>query len=186
MLNPKDESSFLQVILSGRQPFLFEEVISPAMQQIADEILTRKITPELQSLFYRIKMEELIFLLFTELIKREHLSESPININDVKIIYLVRDKILADLSINPNLTELARFSGMSESKIKRLFKQIFGNSIYNYYQSIRIDQAAYLIKDRKLSVSEAGYQIGFSNLSHFGRIFEKFKGVKPKKYAKIN
>lgn len=186
LLNPKEnKNNFLQGILSGSQPFLYEEIISPEMQDIADEILTKKIPADLQDFFYRIKAEQLIYLLFTELTKREHLTGYPLNIDDVKIIYSIRDKIIADLSINPNLAELARLNGMSESKIKRLFKQIFGNSIYNYYQLLRMDQAAYLIKERNLTVSEAGYQIGFSNLSHFARIFERYKGVKPKKYAKI-
>jgi AraC-like DNA-binding protein len=185
LLNPKDESGLLKVILSGKHSFLFEELISPDMQQIADQILSRSVTPELQPLFFRIKAEELIFLLFTELIKREHLAESPININDVKIIYSVRDRIIADLGINPRLTELARFSGMSESKIKRLFKQVFGASIYNYYQAARMDQAAYLIKESGLSVSEAVYRVGFTNLSHFSRTFESLKGITPKKYSKM-
>lgn len=75
---------------------------------------------------------------------------------------------------------------MSESKLNRLFRQIFGNSIYNYYQTLRMNEAAYLIKEEKLSVSEAGYRLGFTNLSHFTRIFERHLGLKPKKYAKHN
>ncbi|MDN3584657.1 helix-turn-helix transcriptional regulator [Mucilaginibacter flavus] len=88
------------------------------------------------------------------------------------------------MSINPNLSDLTKISGMSESKIKRLFKHIFGNTLYNYYQYLRIQQAAFLIKEQHLSISEAGYQMGFTNLSHFARIFERHKGIKPKKYAK--
>lgn len=72
---------------------------------------------------------------------------------------------------------------MSESKLNRVFRQIFGNSIYNYYQNLRVNEAAYLIKEEKLSVSEAGYRLGFTNLSHFTRIFERHLGLKPKKYA---
>ncbi|QEH41201.1 AraC family transcriptional regulator [Chitinophaga sp. XS-30] len=76
-----------------------------------------------------------------------------------------------------------KFSGMSESKLKRLFKQIFGNRIYNYCQCFRMKEAAYLIKEEKLSVSEVGYRLGFSNLSHFSRLFETHIGLKPKKHS---
>ncbi len=44
-------------------------------------------------------------------------------------------------------------------------------------------EAARLLKENKLSVSEVGYKIGFSNLSHFSRVFEKHVGLKPKKYS---
>ncbi|GAB3806534.1 hypothetical protein GCM10028819_42070 [Spirosoma humi] len=72
---------------------------------------------------------------------------------------------------------------MSESKMKRLFKQIFGVSIYQYFQTHRLNQAAYLIKEQGLSIAQTGYQLGFSNLSHFSRIFEKHIGSKPKKFS---
>ncbi len=72
---------------------------------------------------------------------------------------------------------------MSESKLKRLFKQVFGNTIYNYYQTMRMKEAAYLLKHEKQSVSKVGYALGFSNLSHFTRMFEEHIGMKPKKFS---
>ena len=72
---------------------------------------------------------------------------------------------------------------MSPTKLKRLFKQIFGNSIFSYYQEFRIKEAARLMKDEKLSVSEVGYQLGFTNLSHFSRVFQAHIGIKPKRYS---
>ena len=107
----------------------------------------------------------------------------PVNGSDLKKIYWLRDKIIEDLRSPPNLDELSESVAFSESKMNRLFKQIFGTTIYNYHQKLRITRAAYLIKNDNVSVSEAGYQIGFSNLSHFSRIFEKHIGMKPKKYS---
>ena len=43
-----------------------------------------------------------------------------------------------------------------------------------------MNEAAQLL--RELSVSQVGYKIGFSNLSHFTRLFEKHHQVKPKRY----
>jgi len=96
---------------------------------------------------------------------------------------LIRTAILSDLSVPPSLPGLAKMAGFSETKMKDLFKQVFGDTIYNYYQQARMEEAAFLLKHGGLSVSETGYQLGFANLSHFGRLFEKYHGSKPKKYA---
>ena len=184
LLNLNSKNDFLNLILSGTESFLFEEILSPDMQDIGDEIIANKETGELQHFYYRLKAEELMYLFFKALARRDRLAEYPLNKDDVKTIYSIRNKVIADLSINPSLSDLAKYSGMSESKIKRLFKQIFGDTLYNYYQYLRIQQAAFLIKEQHLSISEAGYQMGFTNLSHFARIFERHKGIKPKKYAK--
>ncbi|MDR1171571.1 MAG: helix-turn-helix transcriptional regulator, partial [Bacteroidales bacterium] len=64
------------------------------------------------------------------------------------------------------------------------FRQIFGNSIFSYYQTFRMKEAARLLKEEKLSVSDVGYQLGFTNLSHFSRIFAAHIGMKPKQYSR--
>jgi len=76
-------------------------------------------------------------------------------------------------------------AGLSETKMKGLFKQVFGESIFNYFQKARMDEAAFLLKHGGVSVSEAGYELGFTNLSHFGRVFEKHYGLNPKKYSSV-
>lgn len=183
LLHPGEEDALFQTIIFGDQPFLYEELISPQMQALASQIVTAEHTGPLRHFFYRLKAEELIYLLFKALLKRREAPAQTLNVADVKTIYQVKDKILAHIDHPPKLEELAKFSGMSESKLKRLFKQIFGKNIYDYYQSFRMTEAAYLLKEKGLSVSETGYQLGFSNLSHFARVFEKYIGLKPKRYS---
>lgn len=185
LLRLEVRSAFLKMITSGNQPFLFEEIISPEIQEVAAEIITGNPAKELENFYYKLKTEELIYLLFAELLKREDATLQALNSADVEKVYAVKDRILSKIDTPPTLSELVKFSGMSESKLKRLFKQIFGNSIYNYYQCFRMKEAAYLIKEEKLSVSEVGYRLGFSNLSHFSRLFETHIGLKPKKYSSL-
>ena len=72
---------------------------------------------------------------------------------------------------------------MNELKLRRLFTQVFGMGIYDCYQHLRMKEAARLLREEKLTVSEAGYQMGFENLGHFTKVFEKHIGKKPKKYV---
>ncbi|WP_138476894.1 helix-turn-helix transcriptional regulator [Dyadobacter bucti] len=186
LLKLKNENSLIENILSGNHSYLYEEIISLQMQEVAAKIVDADVPADLNNFYFKLRAQELIYFLFAELLKREHVASQPLNTADVNVMFAIKNKILADLSQPPNLPELAKSSGMSESKMKRLFKHIFGNSIYNYYQTFRMNEAAYLISERNLSISEVGYRLGFSNLSHFTRLFEKHIGMKPKKYAGRN
>jgi AraC-like DNA-binding protein len=183
LLGVEAGNSILNVILENSQPFLFEALVSPRLRAVAQEIAETHISEPLLNFYLKTKSEELICLILAELHKRENTTYQSLNINDVQKIYEVKEKILADLRIQPNLGELAKFTGMSESKLKRLFKQIFGDSIYNYYQNFRIQEAARLLSENKYSVSEVGYRLGFTNLSHFSKVFEEHIGMKPKKFS---
>lgn len=183
LLGIQTNSPILKTILESENSILFEEVITPKIQKVALEISENDMPEEFHPLFYRLKAEELICLIFAELLKRENTPVQALNETDAQSIYIIRDKILADLSVPPVLEDLAKEAGMSKSKLKRLFKQIFGESIFNYYQGFRMREAARLLKEHKGTVSEIGYQMGFSNLGHFTRVFESYNGMKPKKFS---
>jgi AraC-like DNA-binding protein len=183
LLGDKIENSILRSILEAEHDILFEEIITPAIQKVALAITENDIPETLYPLYYRLKAEELICLVFAEMLKRENTPMQAINEIDAEKIYKVRAKILSELSVSPILEDLAKGAGMSESKLKRLFKQIFGESIFNYYQTFRMKEAARLLKEHRLSVSEVGYALGFSNLGHFTRVFEAHNGMKPKKFS---
>lgn len=183
LFNLQERSPVLQSLLQNTQPLLFEQLIYPSLQVIVNEILTEQVDEIFQPYFLKIKAEELICRLLMELEKRDKKQLYALNSNDVETIYKIKERMLAHLGTPPVINELAMSANMSPSKLKRLFKQIFGNSIFGYYQEFRIKEAARLLKEKKLSVSEIGYELGFTNLSHFSRVFEAHIGMKPKKYS---
>lgn len=183
LLDTATPSTILSSLLQNKQPLLFEEAVYPSLLQIVSEILASPVKDPFRHFFIRIKAEELVCRLLMELEKREEKQLLPLNQADIQMLYKIKEKILTDLSTPPVLAELSVYSNMSVSKLKILFKQVFGKSIYSYYQQFRMKEAARLLSEEKLSVSQAGYHLGFSNLSHFSRVFEHHIGLKPKKYA---
>lgn len=178
-----EKSPVLQSLLQNTQPLLFEQIVYPTLQKIVDEIVTEPVGETFELFFLRVKAEELICRLLMELEKRDEKYLYPLNSRDIQTIYKVKEQMLAHLENPPTIRELAVRAGMSPTKLKRLFSQIFGNSIFSYYQEFRIKEAARLLKEEKLSVSDAGYRLGFTNLSHFSRVFEQHMGFKPKRYS---
>jgi AraC-like DNA-binding protein len=185
ILTKNRKNRLLQTIFSGDKPFLYEQLVSAEMQKVAGNIFEVHAPEALSDFYLKLRAEELIYLFFVELLKRENKHNYPINNTDVKKIYMIRNQIISDLSSPPNLSVLTNIGNMSESKMNRLFKQIFGYTIYNYYQLMRMQEAARLIKVERLTVSEVGYKMGFTNLSQFTRIFEQHVGMKPKKYSML-
>ncbi|MCD7972467.1 MAG: AraC family transcriptional regulator [Candidatus Azobacteroides sp.] len=179
-----EKSPVLESLLQNTQPLLFEQIIYPSLQKIVNEILTESVNETFQLFFLRVKAEELICRLLMELEKRDEKHLYALNSQDIQTIYQVKEHILAYPGSPPKIKDLATLAHMSPTKLKRLFKQIFGDSIFSYYQKFRMQEAARLLKEEKLSVSEVGYQLGFTNLSHFSRVFKEHLGMKPKQYSR--
>ncbi|MCL5098083.1 MAG: AraC family transcriptional regulator [Candidatus Omnitrophica bacterium] len=78
---------------------------------------------------------------------------------------------------------LARAAGVSESRLKVLFKNAFGIPWCKYLQSYRVHRAAALFSESRCSVSEAAFAVGFESLSHFNAVFRSLMGRTPSDFA---
>lgn len=73
----------------------------------------------------------------------------------------------------PSILQLSKEAGMSPTKLKKLFKAVYGNAMYEYFQKKRMQHAADLLLNKKYSVKEAGTSLGYANLSNFTLAFKK-------------
>lgn len=91
--------------------------------------------------------------------------------------------------INENLSEptlsvemLANSVGLSRVHLHRKLKELTNLSSRDFIRNIRMQQAAKLLKEKKLSISEVAYAVGYNNLSHFSNTFKEYFGLSPKEY----
>ncbi len=182
----KARNPIISKMLENTEPFVFESAITSNMVKCANDFINEKLDKEIELMFYKLKCEELLCYYFSNLMKRKDQQISKIHADDIKAIYKVKDYLSCNLHSSPNIRNLAAGSGMSEPKLRKLFKQTFGKGVFEYYQSLRMQEAVRLLKEERLSVSEVGYKLGFTNLSHFTRVFEENIGMKPKKWSMIN
>lgn len=80
------------------------------------------------------------------------------------------------------LTQLASLIDMTPAAFSRFFKLRTGRGLSDYIIDIRLAQAARLLLDTMMTISEICYESGFNNLSNFNRIFKKKKGCSPKEF----
>lgn len=172
-------------ILTSKDTFVYETGISPAMVTTASEMIHQLVPESLENHYNKLKCEELLCHIFALLLQRDETPASGIHIKDIKSLYAIKYHLQSNLDKAPDIASLAKEAGMSEPKLRKLFKQTFGKGVFEYYQFMRMQEAARLLKENHLSVSEVGYELGFTNLSHFSRVFEQHIGLKPKKYSSL-
>lgn len=95
------------------------------------------------------------------------------------ITRIIEEKV-ADSNLNVNA--LSEDSGISSKQIYRKIKQLTGLTPVDYIRSIRMKKAAMLLAQKKFSVAEVMYLIGFSNYSYFSKCFHAKYGKTPKQF----
>lgn len=83
-----------------------------------------------------------------------------------------------------NVESLAEDVGISRAQLHRKMKEITGISTGEFIRNLRLEQAARLIREQKINVTQVAYAVGFNNQTHFSTVFRKRYGMSPTEYAK--
>jgi AraC family transcriptional regulator len=94
----------------------------------------------------------------------------------------VLEYIEANLDREIALAALAQTAGMSTHYFSELFKQSVHLSPHQYVLRRRVARARNLLNDSRVTVLEAAVRSGFSDQSHFTKIFRRIVGVTPTGY----
>ena len=106
----------------------------------------------------------------------------PGNISMDRRAQTVKSALEADFRRAWDNESLAQLVNLSESRFRHLFKAEMGQTPAQYLRSIRMLEAAKLLRTTFLSVKEIMNRVGISNESHFVHAFKKAHSVSPSKY----
>ena len=84
-----------------------------------------------------------------------------------------------------NVEQLTEDVGISRAQLHRKMKEITGVSTAEFIRNLRIEQAARLIREKKVNVTQVAYSVGFSNQAHFSTVFKRYFGMSPSEYAEV-
>ena len=182
-MNQAEENYIYKKIISGKPFYLFESL------DTSDKALLNSIYDMIHQDEYLLDLKihqkamDLLILLLQKVKKRSD-SDAQVNLNanDIEKIFHIRKVVLENLIDPLSIKQLSIKAGMSVSKLQSCFKQVFGKSISQYALSEKMQLAKQLLDSKNYSVSEVGYKIGYSNLSHFTKAFFNEFGIKPKSY----
>ena len=90
---------------------------------------------------------------------------------------------LGQLTLVPASAALCADVGISRVHLNRKLKEFGREPPSVLIRKCRMKQAARLLADNKVNVSEVAYRIGFSSHSHFSSSFREFFGLSPKEFV---
>ena len=82
------------------------------------------------------------------------------------------------------ISELSEMMHVSQTQLKNSFRNYYGNSVYKYIRSRKMQKAASLLEEGQLSVMEIAGMFGYENCSKFAAAFRGEYGVSPSSYRK--
>lgn len=156
---------------------------SPSMAIILSQLFNYNLHSSMKQLYFKGKIYELLSLYFNKS-EDPSLEQCPFLVDEDNVakIKKAKDIILSRMAEPPSLQELADEINLSLKKLKEGFKQIYGDTVYSFLFSHKMDYARKLLESNEHNVNEVGLKVGYSTSSHFIAAFKKKFGTTPKKY----
>lgn len=102
-----------------------------------------------------------------------------ISARDVAMMQKARTVLEEQYDSPPTISALAREIGLNEAKLMQDFKQLFGQTIFDFTQNIRMDKAKKLLETSDKSITEIAFEVGYEYSSNFTTAFKRRFGVPP-------
>jgi AraC family transcriptional regulator len=98
----------------------------------------------------------------------------------------VRNYLYDNWNSTINLDELAKLTGLHPVTLSKNFRLYFHCNLAEYRRRIKIERSLTLLKNSKASLTDIAYECGFSDQSHFIRVFKEVTNFLPYQYRNLN
>lgn len=187
--------NILKQVYQNEKPPYWKELESPVVKYIthtAASDLIKLFFMNLSTLFEHADTlpEDMIILKYKEIIMLLMQSDASGEINQImrslfsERTFTFKELVDANLFEPVTVESLAMLTNMSVSSFKSEFKRIYNSTPGEYIREKRTEKVAELLRFSDESVSNIGYQCGFSSPAHLSRAFKSKYGVSPNAYRK--
>lgn len=150
--------------------------MTPEMMRIVNGIFKNEYTGKAKMMFFRSQVTSLLSHYFGQLALIESRDFKSI---DRDRLNLAKEILSNNLDNPPTLTELSKEIGLNTTKLKKEFKEVFGVPVFKYLQNERLATAHKMIRQKRATVQEAAWHVGYDSLSSFSNAFAKKFGYRP-------
>ncbi|WP_051958089.1 helix-turn-helix transcriptional regulator [Desulfobacter vibrioformis] len=160
--------------------------LNPSMDMAARQLMNCRLTGISKTFYLTAKSLEIIALALGSLENAStFLSALPpghgrrVGSREKEALYQVRHILDQQYPDPPSLAQLARQTGLNQTKLKKGFKLLFNTTISSYVLTRRMEKGHDLLKKGETTVSEVAYKVGYANRAHFTRAFTRQFGYPP-------
>lgn len=130
------------------------------------------------------KALELAAAAFSRLALGSAPARTRLSPSDRAALARVRDLLDACPVRTPTLSQLAHEALLSETRLTRGFRELYGTSVHAYAVERRLERARRLLEREGASVARAASEVGYGNPSHFSAAFKRRYGFAPSELAR--
>lgn len=125
--------------------------------------------------------EQLLLDVYHKYLKQASIKKAPEWAKELK--EMIQDQMDTNMSLS--LQQMSEELEINPAYLSREFSKYFENLTFgDYIRKMRIEKAIHFMQTTNYSLTEIAYLTGFSDQSHFNRIFKKQMGENPSSYKK--
>jgi AraC-like DNA-binding protein len=161
--------------------------ITPSLQVILQQMLHCPYKDAVLNMYTEGKLLELLAVYFSEgVLQTGRKEDTGIKLSRTDRDSLLKAREILDKNISnpPPAVCLSRMVYLSESKLAKGFKALFGRPVHTYVIDKRLETALLLFEKGESSVSDVAGMVGYGNISHFAAAFKRKYGVNPEELKK--
>jgi len=179
-LKQDERTSHIPVIILTARSSHIHQV--SGLETGADAYITKPFSPELLLLNVRnLLMSRKIMR--QKFLKHIHLQPKELTVNAIDEAFMLKLLKYIDTHIaneDFGVSELASMVGMSKPVLYKKIRQLTNLSVNDFVKSIRLKKAMELFKQKRFTIYEVAYQVGFNDPKYFSREFKKQFGKSPR------
>lgn len=185
--SPEQYSSFVESIIQFKHEENFATSINlnDTILKTLQNILNHSYSGSFENIYFNAQTQLLLLQSFNQFINHETSTEVVFSCKflatetEREKIVKAREILLEQIGEPLTIKELSRKVAINECYLKKGFKELFGQTIFDFYQSQRMEHAKYLLYSKGYTVTDVSDKLGYSSISHFSTAFKKLTGLKP-------
>ena len=163
---------------AGRFQYL-QVPLTSEMFQLAEKLVKNPHTGILSLIFTESVTMELLCTAIAGFDSLHGMAVQHYSPRELKCLNRARQFLMVQLSPAPTIRQVARAAGMNETTLKRSFKAVYGETIFDFSVRCRMQHALSLLRDKRVPVAQAALASGYRHQTSFATAFGRHFGLRP-------
>lgn len=176
MLGREEKGDTILNFISLKSPAYHYEMLDAEYRRILNEMADPARHKDFEDLIVQNRVMLIMERFFTRLYKKIGDGGANLRMSGEEIVRLklAEQALVSDFSsAPPGINQLSRIAAMSPSKLKSLFKKMYGLPVYQHFQKNRMIKAKAMLLSKKYTLQQVVNELGYNSVNDFSKMFQK-------------